>query len=91
MEVLEQLLKIPNLVQNIEKGQSCSLRDCPFFKSCPGADRLIIPNWNGVFVCDTKTLKEVYQNGEKNKILKSKGTLKFYKWENSFYRWKDSV
>ena len=67
MEVLGRLLKIPNLIQTFEDGQSCSLRDCPFFKSCPGADRSITPNWHGSFICDIKALKEVYQNGEKNK------------------------
>jgi len=87
MHVLEELQKIPNLVQYIEEGQSCSLRNCPFFKSCPGVDRSILLDSkgreakHGIFVCDTKALKEIYQNGKGNKI-KEKENLddlrKFY-------------
>lgn len=89
MDVLLELLKIPNLVQSFEEGQSCSLKDCPFFESCPGVDRSILikskwgkedkKNWH--FVCNMKALKKIYQNGEKNKSGDRKhqeDMLKFY-------------
>ena len=67
MDFIEQLQNLPNKILKLTDYEVCT-EDCPFRKSCKGA-QIDIEKRAPIFICDISKLKSVYEDIENRKVV----------------------